>query len=152
MKILAILFLVYSLQGDVIPLKPKDEFNLKVNMEFRSRQLDQPAVVYSTENIRRSSGPLPYLQFDLALLKLPDGESRIRVVNNENETVLSKKIGIGDVLKLDMGYTDDLKGHRQGCAYNILLLNAQKKANSRIVIHFEEDGTYLVNGEKRGKI
>ena len=56
------------------------------------------------------------------------------------------------VLKLDLGFTDDIKDRVGAYEYTVFFLNEDKDQVSKIVIYFEKDGTYLVNGETRGKI
>jgi len=51
-----------------------------------------------------------------------------------------------------MGYTDDIKGRVTEHEYTVYFLSKDKKPVSRIVIYFQEDGTFLVNGEKRGRV
>ena len=86
------------------------------------------------------------------VLKPAPEEVRIRVIENGSKTVFNKKFDMNTVLKLDMGYTDDIKDRVSAYEYTVYYLTADKKPLSKIVIQFDEDGTYFVNGEKRGKI
>lgn len=154
---LIFLFLCYFLQEDQTPFKPRDEFEIKLDFEFRDRQtMDANKIEYNQtqqEYARsRASGPLPYLNLDVRVLKPVPEEVRIKVIENGSKTVFNKKFDMTAVLKLDMGYTDDIKGRVTAYDYTVYYLNADKKPMSKIVIHFEEDGTYLVNGEVRGKL
>jgi hypothetical protein len=56
------------------------------------------------------------------------------------------------LIKLDMGFTDDIKDQVAANQYIILFLSKDKTPLSKIEILFQRDGTYLVNGEKRGKV
>jgi hypothetical protein len=55
-------------------------------------------------------------------------------------------------VKLELGFTDDIKDHVGPYEFTILLLDDGKQPVSRVVIYFKSDGTYLVNGQMRGKI
>jgi len=136
------------------PYKANEEFELKLNFEFRQRPHDPNAYKFNGDgsSIPQPTGQLPYLKVNLKLLKLSAAETRVRVVNHEQQNILSKKAQEGQLLELDLGFTDDLKGRVSSHEYTALLLDSEKKPVSRIVILFQEDGSYLVNGEKRGKI
>ena len=50
-----------------------------------------------------------------------------------------------------MGFTDDVKAHVSPYEISIIFASKEKKEISRIHLLIQEDGTFLVNGEKRGK-
>ena len=156
MKLICLLFF-FMLQQDQTPFKPREEFEIKLDFEFRDRQtMDANKIEYNQtqkEYARsRATGPLPYLNLNLKVLKPAPEEVRIRVIENGSKTVFNKKFDMNTVLKLDMGYTDDIKDRVSAYEYTVYYLTADKKPLSKIVIQFDEDGTYFVNGEKRGKI
>lgn len=134
-----------------------EEFEIKLNFEFKDRpqrdpnkiELDQTRKEYERT---RPSGPLPYLYLNLKVLKQSPEEVRIRIIENGNKTVLNKKFDMNTVLKLDMGFTDDIKDRVSAYEYTVYYLTQDKNPVSKVVIYFEEDGTYLVNGQKRGKL
>ncbi len=99
-----------------------------------------------------AGGPLPYLHVRLNFLKLAAEENRLLVVSEKNKTVLQKKITQDGFVRLDLGFTDDIKGRVTPYEYTITFLSTTKVPQSKIVLYFEEDGTYFVNGEKHGKI
>lgn len=135
------------------PFKKKEEFDVKLNFEFRQRPSESNTYTYRyQEKTDRSTPMLPYLTIDLKLNKLNTYETRIRIVNSKQVSVFTKKAQEGLIIKLDLGFTDDLKDRVTSHEYIALLLNTEKNPVSRIVISFEEDGSYFVNGEKRGKI
>ncbi len=55
-------------------------------------------------------------------------------------------------VKLDLGYTDDIKDRVSAYEYVAYFLSDDKKPLSRVVLFFDKDGTYYVNGEKRGRL
>ena len=89
---------------------------------------------------------------NVKVLKPAPEEVRIRVVENGTRIALNKKFDMNTVLILDIGYTDDIKDRVKAYEYTVYYLTADKKPVSKVVIYFDEDGTYFVNNEKRGKI
>jgi hypothetical protein len=140
-----------------IPFKPTEEFEIKLNFEFKEREgtnvnkieMDQTEKEYKRS---RSSGPLPYLNMSLRAIKLTPDEVRVRIQQNGKNVALNKKIDTTTILKLDLGFTDDIKDRVSPHEYTVFFLNQDKQPLSKVIIFFEEDGTYLVNGQKRGKL
>ncbi|HEY9006078.1 MAG TPA: hypothetical protein VIM75_08085 [Ohtaekwangia sp.] len=153
MKLFYTLLFIASLATDDIPFKPKEEFDINLDFKFKVRASDH-SQVYTSDNGggNNSSGPLPYLHLDLHIVKLTPDEVRVRIQNNKDQVVISRKVVAGDVINLDMGYIDDIKGRVTEHEYTVYFLSKDKKRVSRIVIYFQEDGTFLVNGEKRGRV
>jgi hypothetical protein len=138
---------------DNTPFKAKDEFELKMDYQFRQRANDDGKVLDYREVRPKASGPLPYLTLDLRILKMNDGEERIRIYDNKSTYNLTKKLKDDLVVKLDLGYTDDIKDRVTSHEYVVLLMaEKSKQAISKIVIHVEEDGSFIVNGEERGRL
>ena len=157
MKFSCLLLLIAFLQQDQTPLKPREEFEIKLDFEFRDRPvMDANKLEYNQtqrEYARsRAVGPLPYLYLNVRVLKPVPEEVRIRVIENGVKTVFNKKFDMTTVLKLDMGYTDDIKDHVSAYEYTVYYLSADKEPLSKVMIRFDEDGSYFVNEEKRGKI
>lgn len=149
--------LVAGWQEPQVPLKPSDEFQLTVDYRFKTRPSTsgQSNINYDYQNDRivreGGGGPLPYLVIKFKTLKLAEQESRVRVENNVPKTVLTKKVAEGDEFDLDLGYTDDMKDRVSAFEYNIYFLSAKKEPVSRVHLFIADDGTFFVNGEKRGK-
>ena len=156
MKLTWLLYALIFLQ-DETPFKPMEEFEIKLNFEFKDRPARDPNKIELDQTRKeaersRGSGPLPYLFLNLKVLKQSPEEVRIRVLENGARTVLNKKFDMNTVLKLDMGFTDDIKDRVSAYEYTVYYLTDDKDPVSKVVIYFEEDGTYLVNGQKRGKL
>jgi hypothetical protein len=139
-----------------LPFKPTQEFEVKLNYQFKQRPQASTSAVYLDESQhdkdRRTSGAvLPYLIINVKMLKLSAEEVRLRVANNRDNKMMNKKITEGYVLPLDIGFTDDVKDRVTPHEYTLFFLSPQKSELSKVVIFVEEDGTFLVNGEKRGK-
>jgi len=157
MKFACLALVLIFTQDQVPPYKLNDEFEIKLNFEFKERtrpdpnkvELDQTRKEYERS---RGSGPLPYLYLNLRILKLVPEEVRVRIIENGSKVVLNKKFDINTVLKLDLGFTDDIKDRVSAYEYTVLFLNNSKEPLSKVVVYFHEDGTYLVNGQVRGKL
>ena len=142
---------------DDVPYKATEDFEIKLNFEFKDRvradvnrvELNQTAKEYERTH---ASGPLPYLYLNLRMLKLYPEEVKMRVVKNEDKVVFNKKFDLSTLVKLDLGFTDDIKDRVSAYEYTILFMKDNKEPASKIVIYFHEDGTYLVNGQVRGKL
>jgi hypothetical protein len=153
MKIVCICILSLMLWQDTIPYKANDEFELKLDLQFKKRPPpDLNKVDLEKRTLPASGMNAPYLYIDLRVIKPVTEEYRVKVIKNERDLLLSKKFDPSTVIKLDMGFTDDIKDHISPHHYMITFFSKEKNPLSRIEIFFEKDGTYIVNGEKRGKI
>ena len=147
------LFLLsFLLVQERIPYKPNEEFELKMDYQFKQRQLENSKTLDYGDDRQKNIGPLPYLGVELKVLK-NDGEGKVRITDNTSSPVFTKKIKEGLVIKLDLGFTDDMKDRVTAHEYTFEFLSQDNKQPvSRIVIFVGEDGTLLVNGEKRGRL
>lgn len=139
------------------PFKPAEEFEIKFDLSFKQRsQLDNKTVhLTETEkdNERRTnSTPLPYLILHFKLLKIQPDEVKLKIIKDDKNLVLNRKIKDNVELQLEVGFTDDVKDRISGYKHVIQFISADKKVLSVIVIEFDEEGNYKVNGELRGKI
>lgn len=151
MKTVLIGFVSLMLLVQDLPYKAKDEFEVRLKFEFRTKTTSSTTVQMDGSQAK-TSGPLPYLKATVVVVKIAEGEARARVEDVTGKLILSKKIEEKTELNFDLGYTDDLKGRTSSHEFTVKLLDANKQSISRIVISFDEDGTYYINGEKRGKV
>jgi hypothetical protein len=151
-----LLFFSFVIFQEDLPFKPKEEYDIKLNFEFRQRPSQSNTSVNFEERGKgadsKNAGPLPYIHVLVNVLQRRPDEARIKVVNNLESTLLSKKLDKVTSFTLDLGFTDDLKDHVSAHEFTIYFLSAEKLAVRKIVISFDEDGNYFVNGEKRGKV
>ena len=153
MKLLWVLSIAFLLFQDGPPFKSNDEFELKLDLQFKQRpKEDYNKIEMDRRTLPTSGMNAPYLYLNLKVLKAVPEEVRVKVMKNWGEFLLSKKFDPSMVLKLDLGFTDDIKDRVSAHQYLVTFFSKDKEALSKIEIFFEEDGTYLVNGEKRGKI
>ena len=139
-----------------IPLKPKEQFEIKLDYQFKGR----PHAASNTVQLGNgpggfesssSAGVLPYLILNVKLLELPEERMRMRITTNLAERAAYKKVTINSVIALDLGFTDDMVDRVNAHEYVLTFINAAKEPVDRILIRVDEDGSFLVNGEKRGK-
>lgn len=150
MKIALFLFYLLVLQEEV-PYKPSDQFAINLDFQFKTRYVS-PSVVELDPNTTTTGGVLPYLFLNINVLKLSDDEVKVKIENNRGQLVFSRKAAEGMVAKLDLGFTDDIKDRVTAHEYQVYFVSKERVVRSRILIAFDKDGTYLVNGEKRGKL
>ena len=77
---------------------------------------------------------------------------KLRVVDNLNNKVLSKKVYDGLEFEINIGFTDDVKDRVTANEYTIFIQNEKREHQSKIVILVDEDGMFLINDEVRGKL
>lgn len=140
-----------------IPHKAQREFEIKFDMSFKQRPVASNYTVRLEEtkeerDRRTSSDLLPYLILKVKILELQPEEIKMRAIRDGNTQVFNKKVSAGAEFKLDLGFTDDVKDGISGYKHVIEFLSAEKKIVSQILIEFDKEGNYMVNGEKRGKI
>ncbi len=151
-----LLFILIFIQ-DETPFKAKGEFEVKLNYTFKKRPLpevtsfrfDSPTSDREKEN---ASNMLPYLVLDVKILSASPTEARVKVIDNLNNKIVSKKIKDDFMFSIDMGFTDDVKDHVTAHEYIVYLLDEKNFKQSKIVIFVKEDGAFLVNDEVRGKL
>lgn len=135
-----------------VPYKPSEEFEVKLDYQFRQRPVgDHNTVHLGKEVDRRSTSVLPYLILNIKMLKLPEDKMRMQVATNRRDKSTYKKITLNTVVELDLGFTDDMKDRVTAHEYTLTLLTQDKKPAEIILIEVTEDGAFYVNGEKRGK-
>lgn len=138
---------------DQTPFKPNEEFELKLDLQFKPRpQADANTIDLERRKLPKAGMPAPYLFLNLKVLKVIPEELRVKVVKNNTSTLLMRKFDPKLIIKLDLGFTDDIKDRVAAYQYCVTFLSKDKEPLSRIEIFFETDGTYLVNGEKRGRL
>ncbi len=138
---------------DQIPFKPSDEFELKLDYTLRQRPAaDHNSYRYDQSPTQNGSGVLPYLILNLKILKASAEELKLKVSSNREVNVMTKKLKEGIEFQIIMGFTDDVKDRVTAHEYTVYMLNDKREEQSKIVIFVNEDGTFLINGEVRGKL
>jgi hypothetical protein len=148
------IFLLFSLLfQDQVPIKPAREFEITTKYELRKKPAsDQPKIVFEQKENNRESGTdmLPYLIINLKVKKWATDVEQVRVVDSNGKLYLKKKQNDDGLYVWEMGYVDDIKDKVRSGKFIVQFLR-EKKPVEQILVQVEEDGTFLVNGEKRGK-
>jgi hypothetical protein len=147
MKYLIAILLISLLQ--TVPFKPKEEFEVKLDYQFKARPAESVNSVHFETTRNQSSSLLPYLILNVNVLKAD--ASRIKITNNRNRNFSQKKLKDGDIIPLDLGFTDDVKDQVTANEYTLTFLDAERMPVSRVDILVDKDGNFFVNGERRGK-
>lgn len=139
-----------------IPLKSADEFEVRLDYNFRPRPVADNNTVHLGDpprgfGRRTNQGVLPYLVLYVKPLVLPEEKMRIRISSNEGGRFAMKKAILNSEIELDLGFTDDMKDRVTAHEYTLTFLSDDKEPIDKIVISVAEDGSFLVNGELRGK-
>lgn len=146
-------FVLLLLLQVTAPLKANREFEVTTQYELRKKPTaDNPRIVFDAPESKRESGTdmLPYLVINLKVKKWHPEVEQIRVVDDQNKVFLKKKVNDDGHYTWDMGYVDDMKDNVTSGNFTVQFL-AGRKIQEAITIQVEEDGTFLVNGDKRGK-
>lgn len=148
------LLFVCSLIVGPVPFKPSGEFTVKVDYQFKARPPRDNATVSFTKDETAASGDvamLPFLKVNVTIDSLRQGETRVKVSNNKTSSGATKKIRVGSVIPIEIGFTDDAKDGVTASEYTLTFLNAAKDEVNKILIKIDQDGNFFINDEKRGK-
>lgn len=149
-------FIAFFVLQEAVPHKPSDEFEIKIDYKFEERPVEDRNKIQfdastNEKNKNTKTGPLPYLKLNLTLLKLGSEEVKIKAVNSNDKTVFNRKATVGEVINMDIGFIDDVKDREAPHEFIVLLYSKSKQPISRIHLLIMEDGTFMVNDQKRGK-
>ena len=157
MYLLIVLSVLTLLLQEQVPYKASEEFKIELEYKFKPRPMADNSYIDLTETQRekerRNSGgnPLPYLILHISFQQLSAKEVKVRCMDNNNKNKLSKKAEVNREYTLDLGFTDDMKDRVTPYEFTLILMSNDKEETSRIIMLIEPDGTFLVNGFRRGK-
>lgn len=148
-------FLIAIFLLQEIPLKPTDEFEIKLDYDFRPRPLSPHNTVRLGElagerSLGSASSVLPYLILYIKPLRLQEEKMRVRITTGNGDKISQKRVSVDSSLELVLGFTDDIKDRVTPHQYILTFIDSDKKPVDKIVISIGEDGSFRVNGEKRG--
>lgn len=135
---------------DSLRYKPSDEFEAKIDLSFKKRASDGINTFKFSESAKKRTmdTPIAFLTIHFKILKL-NNEVKMKVLRGrEGRTT---KIKVGSVEKIEMGFIEDIKSNGQPAHIILRFLNDQKVETCQVILMIDEDGTFLVNGQKRGK-
>lgn len=139
-----------------VPFKPAAEFEIEIDYQFKSR----PPSDHNTVQLgalkrtvhQTSSSVLPYLVLHINFTVLPGEKSRMLVSTNLDARGSTRRVTVDSPYDLDLGFTADMVDRVSAHEYILTFLDADKSPVNRILISVDEDGSFFVNGEKRGHL
>jgi hypothetical protein len=142
-----------ALQDPVVPYRNKEDFTVELKYDLRSRPAAQANTLHldPTGVKTQRTGMLPYLIVAVKITNVTPQEVRFKCEDNEGHTRFSKKLPKAATFMIDMGFIDDVKDQLAPNSYEVFAMSKEKTPVNRIHLRIEKDGTFLVNGEKRGK-
>ena len=151
-----IFIMVFTLLQQEIPFKPSEEFEVKLDYEFRQRPAPDPNTVNLADSPngyshRSASSVLPYLILRVKVIALREEKMKMHITTNQSSRPTVKKVSANSEVELDLGYTDDMVDRVTAHEYALTFMSADKQSVDRILITIAEDGSFFVNGQKRGK-
>jgi len=151
--LLALVPFLLLFQSAEVPYRTKEDFQVELKYELRSRPAtEQNTIHLDPTGVKKGrSGMLPYLMVTVKILDVTEEEVRFRCEDNTRHTVFNRKLPKASSFVIDMGYIDDIKDGLSANGYNVYAMSDEKEPLNRIEMKIEKDGTFLVNGEKRGK-
>jgi hypothetical protein len=151
---LSFYFLAYSLSSIAqvdLPVLSNDQFEAKIDLSFRERKGEEANTFKfeeSKEKKKTFGKPIAFLAINFKLLKPVEIIKVKAVQGNQSKT---QKIIDDKFLHFEMGFIEDLKTNDIPNELTLLFLGGLKKEMGKVVFLVSEDGTFLVNGEKRGR-
>jgi hypothetical protein len=135
---------------DSLPYKPNEEFEAKIDLSFKQRESDDTNTFRFQESHKKMTMgvPIAFLAINFKVLKV-GREVKVKVIRGRDEK--TSKIKIGTLIKLELGFIEDVKSNEEPMKVILHFINDQKKEVNQVTFEVATDGTFLVNGEKRGK-
>jgi hypothetical protein len=134
-----------------LPFKPNDEFEAKIDLSFKERKGEDVNTFKFNDDTRKKKTvgkPIAFLAINFKMLK---ANGAIKVKSIQGNQGKTQKIKENIIVHLEMGFLEDIKSTDVPNELVLNFLDDQKKEICKVVFLITEDGTFLVNGEKRGK-
>lgn len=150
---LTILLIQFLFQSPEVAYRNKEDYQVELKYDLRNR----PTVEHNTVHLdptgvkKPRTGMLPYLLVHITVLNVKAEETRFRCEDNTKHTVFNRKLSKASSFVIDMGFIDDIKDGLSPNDYSVYAVSTDRENLNRIHLKIEKDGTFLVNGEKRGK-
>jgi hypothetical protein len=130
---------------------PADQFESKIDLTFKKRESSDPGT-YTFSNgsqpKKTTDTPIAFLAINFMLLR-SEGEVKVNVINGRSNR--TSKVKVGTPVKLAVGFIEDVKNNGEDVEINLIFSNDLKKPIRKVTFKIGQDGSYFVNGEKRGK-
>jgi hypothetical protein len=147
---LALLCLTATSQVD-LSFKQSNEFEAKIDLSFKERKGEDINTFKFNDDTgkKKTVGkPIAFLVINFKMLKA-NGAIKVKTIQgNQGKT---QKFKENVVIHLEMGFIEDIKSKDVPSELTLIFLDEQKREIDKVFFLISEDGTFLVNGEKRGK-
>jgi hypothetical protein len=134
-----------------IPFMPADQFESKIDLTFKKRESSDPSIYTFSDGSqpkKTTDAPIAFLAINFVLLR-SEGEVKVNVINGRYNR--ASKVKVGAPVKLAVGFIEDVKNNGEDVEINLIFSNDLKKPIRKVTFKIGQDGSYFVNGEKRGK-
>jgi hypothetical protein len=129
--LLFLLPILTSFQNSNVPFKPKEEFQIDLKFELKQRPINDRYHVDFNETWdarhKSNASMLPYLTVHVKFLKFSEAEKRVKGFNSADTPVCNKKAEEGLLVKLNLGFTDDVKDRIVPHEFNIYTVSSNKE-------------------------
>lgn len=153
MKIFFILLLFVGLQDDV-PYKPDDEFQVSIDLKFKTKESKYGLSTYNQNGDRIdrvSETPLPFLNVSVAQFKVQSDEVKVVAYDSKGKSLTKKNVSADLELHFEMGFVDDLKKGAPNNQIFIYFLSEEKNKLRKITFSVTPTGVFEVNGKWHGQ-
>ena len=153
MKLFFILLLFVGFQAEV-PYKPSDEFQVNIDLNFKTKDSKYPTSTYDQNGDRLdkvSSTQLPYLAVSVTQIKFQSDEIKVVAIDSQGKTLLKKKASSDLILNFQMGFVEELKKKSPNSEITLYFLSEEKNKLRKIVFSVAPTGVFVVNGKWHGQ-
>jgi len=135
-----------------IPYRDESTYKLSLKMEFKFESAPNINKVDMVNKPNYNGASQMYLNASLKLLSLLDEDYKIRVVNNIGSVLVSKKLKSPDIFLVKLGFANHMKSQTSPNTFTIQFINKEKEITSQIILEIKENGDFMVNGKRFGKV
>ena len=148
-----VLLLLLLFQSPEVPYRNKEDYQIEIKYDLRSRPAAEANTVHLDPTGVKShkTGMLPYLLVTVKIFNVKPEETRFRCEDSGGHMKFNRKLPKAASFVVDMGFIDDIKDQLAPNEFTVLAISSAKEPMNRIHMRIEKDGTFLVNGERRGK-
>ena len=142
-----------SYSQQTVPFRDENTYKLELKMDYKKvPPPDTQEFVPGQNNTKNNTGFDFYITLQLHVLTLLETDFKLKCENNRGDLIFAKKLKKTGVFTIDAGRMADIKAGKTARKYTIEFLNSDKKAESVILLEFNEHNEFLVNNVVFGKI
>lgn len=150
-KVVQLVLILIAVGLQDVPFKSADEFSVVLDYEFRERP-SAPKAIHSSTRSPSGSSVLPFVTLKISFHKLNGEKMRMRITANHPQwRIRSRRVTPDETYSLVLGYIADMVDRVAPYEYTITLIDNDNRPAERIVFRVDDDGSFYVNDEKRGR-